>query len=350
MTPRTEASAVNSPVVSDQVTDSEWDGLVHRENNASFCHLWGWRRIIEDVMGHECIFRVARDGAGAIVGVLPLARVRSLVFGDHLVSMPFLNYGGAAGTLAARSVLTTWALQEAQRRKVDSLLLRTRHEISADWPVSKSKVTVVLPLPPTADELWNDAFTAKFRNKIKRPQRDGMVTQFGIEHIRGFYDVFAQNMRDLGTPVVPRQFFDRIAETFPQNALVAVTYWKDRPVAGGFGFIWRDEFEMTWSSSRKELRAQKPNMLLYWDFMRELIGRGVRSFNFGRSTPGTGTHEFKQSWGGVDEPLPWVQWPAASGSHDENRAAQLAASVWRMLPLRVTNTLGPMLARQLPWW
>jgi FemAB-related protein (PEP-CTERM system-associated) len=344
-------TAETSFVVTEANDAGEWNDFVSRAPDASFCHLWDWRNVIGDVFGHETIFREVRDPlSGRLAGILPLYRLKSRFFGQHLVSVPFMNYGGPSGSTVAAQTLAQWALDEAQRRGADSLLLRTRREVSGPFPRSSSKVTAVLPLSPNADEMWNEAFTAKFRNKIKRPQRDGMTTQFGAEHLDGFYEVFAENMRDLGTPVLPRAFFQRIVSSLPQMAVLGVTYWKDRAVAGGFGFTWRDEFEMTWSSSLKEMRAAKPNMLLYWDFMRALIGRGIRKFNFGRSTPGSGPHEFKLSWGAVDEALPWIQWPDGGSSAGDSRTASMASAVWRHLPLRLTNAVGPMLARQLPWW
>jgi len=343
-----------SPPLSLRVVDatdlSGWDAFARETSEASFAHLAAWRHVIEDVMGHQHMLRVAQDSAGNIAGILPLALVRSRVFGRHLVSVPFMNYGGPIGSAPAREHLARWAMEEAHRLSADSLQLRTRHVLPGPVPASSSKVTVVLPLPRTSDELWNGAFDAKFRNKIKRPQRDGMTTRFGDDQLDAFYAVFSRNMRDLGTPVLPRSFFETILAKMPGLSLLGATYFNDRPVAAGFGFIWRGEFEMTWSSSVKELRAQKPNMLLYWDYMRELIARGVGLFNFGRSTPGSGPHEFKLAWGGKDEPLPWAQWPPAGTEGREGRAAHAAAAVWRRLPLPLTNSLGPILARQLPWW
>lgn len=336
--------------VVEAIDEREWDDFVVRAEGSSFCHLWRWRGVIQDVIGHEAMFRATRDADGRLTGVLPLYRVRSRFFGAHLMSVPFMNYGGPAGTAASRQLLASWSLDHARASKADSLLLRTRLEVPGHVPSTTSKVTAVLPLRASADEMWNKAFDAKFRNKIKRPQRDGMTTRFGLGQLDAFYDVFARNMRDLGTPVLPRAFFERIVASFPEISLLGVTYLNDRAVAAGLGFIWRDEFEMTWSSSLKELRALKPNMLLYWDYMRELIGRGVRRFNFGRSTPGSGPHEFKLSWGASDEPLPWIQWPETGSGSGESRAANMASAVWRHLPLPVANAIGPALARQLPWW
>jgi FemAB-related protein (PEP-CTERM system-associated) len=311
--------------------------------------LFRWREVIDQVMGHECIYRCASDERGDIKAVLPLARVRNRLFGNHLISLPFLNYGGPIGERSAEIELAKEALALARREQADSFALRSRHEIDQALPTSSRKVTVLLPLPSTAEELWEKAFNAKFRNKIKRPQREGMETRFGVEQLDGFYEVFAQNMRDLGTPVLPRLFFERVVSLFPDLVVVGATYWKDRVVAAGFGFCWRDEFEMTWSSSRRELGSMKPNMLLYWDFMRLLIRRGMRTFNFGRSTPGTGPHEFKLAWGGTDAALPWVEWPN-DGHTGPGIAARIATAGWRHLPLNLANRLGPHVARTLPWW
>jgi hypothetical protein len=122
-------------------------------------------------------------------------------------------------------------------------------------------------------------------------------------------------------------------------------------VAAGCGFRFRDEFEMTWASSLREFNAVAPNMLLYWRFMERTISAGARVFNFGRCTPGGGTHRFKSQWGGRDVPLPWHAWPptAASTVPDSSSGAYaLAASLWQRLPLRVANLLGPPIARRLP--
>lgn len=302
-------------------------------------------------MGQRPVFLGARDAEAApLAGILPLFHLHSPLFGHHVVSVPLLNSGGPIGTPAARQALAAWALDHARREGAKSVILRSRTAVPGDLPRDASKVTVLLGLPESADTMWQKSFDAKFRNKIKRPQREGMETHFGVEHLDAFYEVFAANMRDLGTPVLPRRLFERIVAALSSHVLLGVTYWKGRPVAGGFGITWRREFEMTWSSSLREVRAAKPNMLLYWDYMRTLIAQGVKVFNFGRSTPGTGPHEFKLSWGAVDEPLPWVQWPGRQGGAGEGGVAGAASAVWRRLPVGLTRAVGPTVARQLPWW
>lgn len=331
---------------------STWDAFVREAEHSSFCHLSGWRNVIGEVLGHECIHRVALDPAGNWAGVLPLVRVRSAMFGHYLLSMPFLNYGGPLGSPSARGRLTADAVRLAERSRTDLLELRQR-QVPPSPPLEEArrKVTVVLELPDDAGVLWSDGLKAKVRSQVRRPQKEGMVTRFGPREREPFYEVFARNMRDLGTPVLPARFFEAVSASFPDEVEYGCVYWKDAPVAAGCGFVWRDEFEMTWASSLREHAIMAPNMLLYWSFIGRMVERRMRRFNFGRCTPDSGTHRFKLQWGGVDEVLPWGQWSPRdlSETPNPNRPAyQMAARLWSRLPLAIANRLGPLIARQIP--
>lgn len=350
---RGESTGVMSGLRVAEVRDwRAWDSYVAEAEGSSFCHLASWREVLETELGAECLYRVVEDSAGRCVGVLPLVRVRSLVLGHYLVSLPFLNYGGPLGSPAARRLLMEWAVAEARGSGADLLELRSRGggELPPELRVAERKITVVLDLPPEAERLWKE-FPAKLRSQIRRPQKEGMTVKFGADQVIAFHEVFSRNMRDLGTPTLPRGFFAALSRHFGERVIFGVIYTGSQPVAAGCGFVWRGEFEMTWASSLREYNAKAPNMLLYWSFMEELIRRGVGVFNFGRCTPGGGTHRFKSQWGGRDEPLRWGQWSARGVSatpSPERPVFQVATAVWRRLPLAVANRVGPLLARRLP--
>jgi FemAB-related protein (PEP-CTERM system-associated) len=329
-----------------------WDEFVTRAEGSSFCHLGGWGEILSDVLGAECLYWAAVDDNGAWRGILPLVRVRSRIFGHYLVSLPFLNDGGPLGSQAARDRLVEEAVAEARRSGADLLELRTRNLGGLDLPVSSRKITVLLPLPPDAEALFK-RFPAKLRSQIRRPMKEGLTARFGPEQREPFYEIFARTMRDLGTPVLPRALFERLSATFPELVVFGVVYRGEQPLAGGCGFVWRDEFEMTWAGALRESRNLAANMLLYWAFMEQVIARGARMFNFGRCTPGGGTHHFKKQWGGVDVPLPWHQYAASEGGRHatpspDDRAFSWGPRLWRRLPLSLANRLGPRLVRFLP--
>lgn len=329
-----------------------WDRFVRDDPHGTFCHRWVWRDIMRDVLRHESRYVVAAGLDGEWHGVLPLVEVDSQIFGHYLVSMPFLNYGGPLGTPVARRHLAVWAEDHAMRRGVDLMELRSR-EVIPDLTARRSyrKVTVVLDLPTHAEALWEEAFSSKLRSQIRRPQKAGCSVRFGAAEVDAFYSVFARHMRDLGTPVLPRALFHDIAEALGDEVVFATVRENGQAIAGGCGFVWGDEFEMTWAASLVERKRLAPNMLLYWACMEESVNRGLRRFNFGRCTPGSGTHRFKQQWGGTDVSLPWIHWSASGVSATpapDRPHYQAATAVWKRLPVAVTTRFGPILARQLP--
>jgi serine/alanine adding enzyme len=330
----------------------EWDAFASRQYGFTHFHRFGWKALIEDVFGHECEYLAARAPSDELAGVLPLVRVKSIVFGHYLVSMPFLNYGGPLGTAEAVHALGEAAEAEARRSGAKLLELRSRVELPLGMPVSHRKITVVLDLPRDQQTLFK-SFAAKLRSQIRRPQKEGVTVRFGADQVEPFFHVFSRHMRDLGTPTLPRRFFDEIAARFGTDSLFACAYHEGKPVAAGAGFRWGTEFEMTWASSLTAFSRIAPNMLLYWEFMQRAVSDGVTLFNFGRCSPEGGTHRFKRQWGSRDEPLWWYQ-RAADGAANaatpspDSGAFSLGPRIWKRLPLRVATALGPQIVRFIP--
>ena len=330
---------------------AEWDAFVRASAGWTHFHLHGWRDVMARVFGHECIYLAARDPGGRLVGVLPLVRVRSALFGHYLVSMPFVNYGGPLGEAAAVQALVARAGQVARADRVRLLELRNRVPLPIDLPVSHRKITVVRDLPPTEDELWT-AIPAKVRSQVRRPQKEGVEVRFGPDQVAPFFSVFAAHMRDLGTPTQPRRLFETLASVFPDDVWFGCAWLNGEPIAGGCGIRWGTELEMTWASSLLAHKRIAPNMLVYWAFMQRAIAAGCTTFNFGRCTPGSGTHDFKRQWGTRDEPLWWYQQVAdgkpASTPSPNDSAYSWGPRLWRRLPRPVATALGPHLVRYIP--
>ncbi len=332
-------------------TGDEWDSFVRQQPDWTHFHLFGWRDVISDVFRHECPYLAARAADGTIVGALPLVRVRSVLFGHYLVSMPFLNYGGPLGSAAARRALIEAAEGMAERDDVKLLQLRSGTEQPTELEVSHHKVTVLIDIPEAGpDALWKQ-LPHKMRTKIRKPQKAGVEVRFGPEQLEPFYRILATNMRDLGTPVQSRRFYEAIRDAFGDTVWFGVAYHEGRPVSGGCGFVWRDEMEITWSSSLRGVSEFRPGYLLHWAFFERAAREGCRIGNFGRSTPGSGTHAYKQQWGGRDQPLYWYHRAKGSRTHTpspDDGAYAWGPRIWRHLPVYVATKLGPMIVCWIP--
>jgi FemAB-related protein (PEP-CTERM system-associated) len=174
----------------------------------------------------------------------------------------------------------------------------------------------------------------------------------GIDLLDDFYGVFARNMRDLGTPVYGRSFFEAILEGFPKDARICVVYLGQQPVAGGFLYGFQSTLEIPWASADRRYNHLAPNMLLYSSVLEFACREGFRVFDFGRSTANSGPYRFKEQWGARPVQLHWYNWTpdgrTAVDVSPENARYRLAIEAWKRMPLALTKIVGPSLVRNIP--
>ncbi|MBP1747629.1 MAG: uncharacterized protein H6Q52_168 [Deltaproteobacteria bacterium] len=331
-----------------------WDDFVMKNDSASCYHLIGWKEIIEKSFGHRTWYLLSRDNAGSINGILPLVHLKSILFGSFGISMPFFNYGGiCAKDDEARGNLIREAAIVAGAAGMKHIELRHCDNILPQMPVKTSKVTMHLQLPARYEEL-KASFGTKLRSQIKRAAKEGMYARFGgLDELNSFYDVFSRNMRDLGTPVYARKFFQNILTTFPDTARICTVYTKEGiPAASGFLISFKDAIEIPWASSLRSLNRFGPNMFLYSTVLEFACREGYRKFDFGRSTPGEGTYKFKEQWGAKPYQLYWHYWMENGEPIPEinphNPKYSLAIKIWQHLPLQLTKLAGPCVVKNLP--
>lgn len=340
-------------VVTVESGNVEWDSFVRASDGATAYHCFGWKAVITGSFGHPCHYLAAIDDNGEWQGILPLVHMRSRIFGNFLVSLPFVNYGGV---LCKNEAVAALLLDEAEkiRRSCGATYVELRHVArrSESLPTKQHKVTMVLKLAGSADDQWK-VFDPKLRNQIRKAQKSGLQFKHGrLDLIDGFYEVFARNMRDLGTPVYAKQFFRHVMETFPDTTAIIAVLHDGKMIAAGLASWFKGRIEIPWASSIRDYKAFCPNHMLYWEAIRFAIERGFGEFDFGRSTPNEGTYNFKKQWGALPIPLNWQYLMDEHGHLPElnpsNPKYQLAIRVWQRLPVSLTKVLGPRIVRNIP--
>ncbi|WP_243373844.1 FemAB family XrtA/PEP-CTERM system-associated protein [Geotalea sp. SG265] len=343
------------PMNVDVITQREpaWDAYVMGHSEATCYHQYGWKEVIEKSFGHEACFLAARKKSGAICGILPLVKMQSALFGRHLVSVPFCNYGGVLcddRTVERRLINEAEGLRE--RFGCKDVELRHLDKCLKGMATKSHKVTMVLPLAEDEAAQWK-VLDAKVRNQIRKAEKSRLKVITGhSELLDPFYRVFCRNMRDLGTPVYGKEFFRNVLDTFPDTTRIVSVLLDGTTVASGIMIRFKDTVEVPWASSIKEYRNLCPNNLLYWEAIRISIKRRALRFDFGRSTPGEGTYRFKKQWGAEPVPLYWqylmeegTPLPQLNPSNPKYRAL---IRIWQLLPLHLANYMGPKIVRGIP--
>lgn len=341
-----------SVVVASADSQREWDEYVKAHAASTGYHLWAWRHVFERAFGHATEYLIARRQTD-VVGVLPLVIFRHALFGRFAVSLPFVNYGGvvADDEPAARALLTR-ATEIASDRGLAHVELRHQASRFHELPSKQHKVAMTLALPATVDEAWA-RLDRKVRNQVRKAEKSGLIAEAGgRELVSAFYDVFAHNMRDLGTPVYSRRLFEEVFAEFPRATRVFVVRHESKTVAAGIAYRHRDTIEVPWASSLAAYKSRCPNNLLYWRVIERAIQDGATLLDFGRSTPDEGTYRFKRQWGAEPHPLLWeyalTGRDALPDRSPKNPKLAAAIAVWSRLPLFITNALGPQIVRFIP--
>jgi FemAB-related protein (PEP-CTERM system-associated) len=347
-------AATALPLVIREVRDGErrpWQRFVEHHPDATFFHQWSYRTVVEESFGHRAHYLVAERG-DEVVGVLPLFEMKSLLFGHSLVSVPFGVYGGAvADDGGVQAALYGYAQELARDRGVDYLELR--YMVDSGLPAPTHDLFYTFRREISADHDANlKAIPRKQRRMVRQGERHGLTYRTGPAELDTVYELYAESVHRLGTPVYSRRFF-RSLQTILGDDCHCLTVWhEDRAVAGVMSFFFKDQVLPYYAGSRVEYRNLAPNDYMYWQLMRLAAERGVRVFDFGRSKRGTGAFDFKVHWGFDPQSMPYVYYAPDGGPPPQintaNPGYRRRIEMWKRLPLWLSKLLGPRIIRSIP--
>ena len=315
-------------------------------------YLAGWRRVIETAFRHRTYYLIAeRDGA--VTGVLPLTLVKTRLFGASLISNAFCVHGGPiTADAASLKSLDAAAVQLMEELRVPVLEFRSASpDHRSDW-VTKGDLYASFrkPIDPSVERNMK-AIPRKQRAMVRKGIQSGLRSEVDRDADR-LHPVFAESVRNLGTPVFPKKYFELLLATFPEHSdVVTITTSAGKPVASVLNFYFRDEVLPYYGGGISDARRLAANDFMYWEVMRRGCERGCRVFDFGRSKVSTGAYDFKTYWG--FEPTPLVyQFRLAPGQklrdlNPLNPKFAFFVKLWRKLPLPVAARLGPPIVRGL---
>lgn len=327
----------------------EWDAFVDAHPEATFFHRGAWMRVLTSTFPYRplSVMAVERDRVRA---VLPLFLVRNLR-GRSLVSTPFGVYGGVLGDPEAAQALVARARALGEGLGVRYVELRQERPVP-DLPVKDLYVTFRRPIYETDDENMA-AIPRNQRRSIRVAMKHGLTSRVGERDLLPeFYDVYSQSVRNLGTPVFPRRLFENLLDEFRPHAKILGVFHGGEMVAGVLTFFFRDQVLPYYGGAVRRAFPLAASDFMYWSLMRHGRESGYKVFDFGRSKVDSGSYHFKRHWG--FEPAPLAYQYCLIGQHGlpdltpRNPAFAWPIRLWRRMPLRLTQWIGPKLVRFFP--
>lgn len=329
---------------------SRWDAFVMSHPQSTFFHRAGWQKIIAGVFKHPTYFLYAKRGE-VIEGLLPLAQVKSRLFGNSLTSLPFAVYGGViANSEEAALALEAEAMRLAQKLGVDHLEMRNMAPRHADWPTQDLYVTFRKEILPT-EEANMLAIPRKQRAMVRKGIKNGLVASID-DTVDRFFALYADNVHRHGTPAMPKRYFEQLKVVFGKDCeVMTVCAPNGKPLSTVLTFYFKDEVLPYYAGDDLQARDLAANDFKYWELMRLACERGLKVFDYGRSKQGTGPYAFKKNWGFEPTPLHYEYRLYKRESIPQNNPAnakyKLMIEAWRRMPIGLANWLGPFIVRNL---
>lgn len=334
------------------VTQAERIETFVRETGGMLFHRPAWLRAVEAGCSHRAIGLIA-EKMGAIVGWLPLSEVHSHLFGRALVSSGFGVGGGVLSEDDNVALALAEASTELARRNACASVELRGGLIPQGWQVqSESHANFAADLAED-DETQLLAIPRKQRAEVRKSLKGELTVTVGTSEIEraDHYAIYAESVRNLGTPVFPRALFDAMLDTFGEEADILTVRQDGAPISSVLSFYHGGTVMPFWGGGMFAARALRANERMYYELMLHARRRGMTRFDFGRSKTGSGPYAYKKNWGFESEPMVYGTWsadPSQARNIDPTDATYAKKiELWKKLPLGIANRVGPLIARGL---
>jgi FemAB-related protein (PEP-CTERM system-associated) len=331
------------------------EGFVAHHPQGTVFHRPAWLAAVERGTGQQALALVQERG-GRIEAYLPFSLIHSPIFGRVLASTGFAVGGGALVEDGVDAAPLFAAVEElALRHSAPSVELRggPLPEQREGWQIkTQSHCGFILALEPD-DAAQLNAIPRKQRAELRKALAGDLTVRIGTgaQDRADHYAVYAESVRNLGTPVFPRALFEAVLDGFGDDADILTVLHHGQPVASVLSLYHRGAVMPYWGGGTWGARALRANDRMYYELMLHARQRGCTHFDFGRSKTGSGAFDFKRNWGFTPEPLAYATWTAPGAPRrdaDPTSSAHAGRiALWKKLPLPVANIVGPWIARGL---
>jgi FemAB-related protein (PEP-CTERM system-associated) len=334
------------------IDSNQWNNATEQSDSSKIYHLYQWGNLLEKTCKHK-LFYLFKDS-----GVLPLALVKSYIFGDRLISLPFADYGGPCGCRSESLVeLISKADKLARELNVEFLEIRSPDEKyfsifqQMGFTRRDDYFTYILPLDRKVDELWK-IIGNDYRRKINKAEKNNITINpaSNEDDVKKFFCLYLETMKKLGSPPQPYQFFyDMWKMLYPKHLIMPLLVHKNECIAGGIFFLHKGTIHYAYGcSSKKYLNLAATNLMMWW-IIKWGAENNHSSLDFGRTRADSGHDQFKRHWGGNFVSMPYFyKFNKSELKVRQETRYKTISNIWRKyLPIFAANKIGPWIVKQI---
>lgn len=326
-----------------------WNSFI-KAHESKVYQLYEWGNVLSEVHGHELVYLEEERG------VFPLAYVKSRIFGNRLISLPFADYGGpCADDEKTAKMLIAKAEEKAGELGADFMEIRAPHEryfrMFEEQGFRKRDDYCTFVLDISSTQLW-ESIGKKTRNAVRKAEKSGVEVSDAESRadLKDFYTLYLKTMKRIGSPPQPYKYFEKIWEYFyPELLKIRFADYMEKRVSGMMFFLYRDAVHYSYSCSLSEHLELRPNNLVLWSTIEWGAENNFKYFDFGRTRPNSGVYLFKKAWGGKQVAMPYFYrfYKRELKEREEVKYEKLS-ELWRKyIPERLAEKIGPWIIKQV---
>jgi FemAB-related protein (PEP-CTERM system-associated) len=338
--------------VNHTVDQGAWDAFLIGIPHSCVFDTAAWHNAVHATYNQRVYWLTVKE-QNRIRGVLPLTLAGGFPFQRVLTTGVFASYGSVCADEASiqralidRAIALT-ITENATCLELKSTLPSGHEQLASHTDYQTYRLDLSDP-----KYMWSEILTGKARTAIRKAESAKLKCRSGHHLFDSFYQIMAENMRRLGTPVHSRAFYQNILMNFGQNAEILVCYCEQVPIATLLTLRYKHVVTNLCAASRSKYWKFRPNEFVYWESMKLSYSNGARQFDFGRSLRESGPAVFKKSMGAEPKDLYYEYFLSRikfiPRVDNRNRWLLFLTSMWSHLPLPVTRWLGPSLIRNIP--
>jgi len=334
---------------------THWDTYVRQSPDSTIYHLLGLKAAIEETYHATAIYLLALDDSNTTVGVLPLVSLPFPWLTDALVSLPYSAYGGA---LADSEEVRQALLREAESIRVEmglgSLLMKNLSHTAFDaFSDERVHYSMMLDTNRSFTTIWRKSMTASCRNHCNKAARLGVRIEIGHDDavLRDFYRLYVDQQHRHGSPMHGIAWYRQLRHHLKDHVIFGVAYLGEEPIASVCALVYRNRLITNNGGRKAGFGSSGANNLLQCELIRHACASGIDVFDFARSEVGSGTFEFKESFGARPVST-YYQYAVSPGrrrptTEPSDPTFRLPVEVWKRLPRFVVRAIGPTLRKHL---
>jgi hypothetical protein len=295
----------------DPLTDSRWPEFISRHPSSSVFHTREWLTALQRTYGFIPAVLTTSPPGAEITNAICFCRVNSWLTGKRLVSLPFSDH---CQPLSATDELLQALPEICTREKLKYVELRPLAPLPPSGLTSSQRFLFhLLDLRPSMDEILRHFHNDCIRRKIKRAQREGLITDAGRSEglLDDFFALQVITRRRHGIPPQPRQWFRNLMAAMGEQATIRVARANGRPVAAIMTLQHKQTAIYKYGCSDAGDSNRGGTQLLLWKAIEDAKTRGMKEMDLGRCDPDNeGLAVFKERWGAARHEIEYLRYPA----------------------------------------